>query len=80
MITVTYSREGGPTLISDDALVRLRVLVTNLQDAPSSKMPDWKRAQQDGYSMGFDDGQIQAGNDLEMLLDDLTGIKPRPDA
>lgn len=67
-------------MIRDDAMTRLRALATTLQDAPTATMPDWKRAQQDGYGIGFDDGQIQAGNDLAALLDDLSGVERRPDA
>lgn len=67
-------------MISDEAMTRLRALVVELQDAPTGQMPDWKRGQQEGYSLGFDDGQIQAGNDLEALLDDLSDVERRPDA
>lgn len=80
MSSVMCSSEGGPTLISDDVMTRLRTLVTELQDAPTTPMPEWKRAQRENYSLGFDDGQIQAGNDLEALLDDLSGVEHRPDA
>ena len=67
-------------MIDADGVERLRELVTSLQDASTDKMPDWKRGQQDSYTLGFDDGQVQAGNDLESLLDELNGVQPRPDA
>lgn len=61
-------------------LAHLRRLVTELQEAPSGKLDDWQRGQAESYSLGFDDGQIQAGNDLEALLDEHTGVERRPDA
>lgn len=67
-------------MISEDVMTRLRTLVAQLQDTPTATMPEWKRAQRESYSLGFDDGQIQAGNDLEVLLDDLSGVERRPDA
>lgn len=66
-------------MIDDEGVVRLRKLISELRDAPTGKMPDWQRGQQESYSLGFDDGQIQAGNDLEALLDDLGGVERRPD-
>lgn len=67
-------------MIDENALTRLRALVTDLQG--TNTYDDVKDANQEGklFAAGFDDGQIQAGNDLEMLLDDLTGVKRRPDA
>jgi hypothetical protein len=67
-------------MISDDAMTRLRLLVSDLQDAATHD--DVKDSDQEGklWSAGFDDGQIQAGNDLEALLDDLSGVERRPDA
>lgn len=80
MTFVMCLSEGGLTLVSDEVMTQLRALVAKLQDAPNATMPAWKRAQQESYSIGFDDGQIQAGNDLEVLLDDLSGVERRPDA
>lgn len=67
-------------MISEDAMTRLRTLVTKLQETVT--YDDVKDANQEGklWAGGFDDGQIQAGNDLEMLLDDLSGVERRPDA
>lgn len=67
-------------MISKDVMTRLRQLVTELQDSPTATMPDWQRAQRDGYTLGLADGQIQAGNDLEALLDDLSDVERRPDS
>lgn len=67
--------------MTDPALLaHLRRLVTDLQGAPSGKMDDWQRGQTESYSLGFDDGQIQAGNDLEALLDEHGRVERRPDS
>lgn len=67
-------------MIHENGVKRLYELAATLQAAPTGELPDWKRGQMDGYPLGFDDGQIQGGNDLRSLLDELTGIQPRPDA
>lgn len=67
-------------MIDPALLAQLRRLVTELQEAPSANFDTWQRDQAESYSLGFDDGQIQAGNDLEALLDELTGTERRPDA
>lgn len=67
-------------MIDEAGVLRLRTLITELQEA--STYDDVKDANQEGklWAAGFDDGQIQAGNDLEALLDELTGTERRPDA
>lgn len=67
-------------MINADGVRRLRALVTDLQE--TNTYVDVKGANQEGklLAVGFDDGQIQAGNDLEALLDELSGVERRPDA
>ena len=67
-------------MIDEDGVKRLRELIKMMQNASTGKMPDWQRGQQDSYTLGFDDGQIQAGNDLEALLDDLDSVRRQPDS
>lgn len=63
-------------MISDEVMTRLRALVTTLQASTGPK----KLSGHEDYDYGFADRQIQAGNDLEALLDDLSGVERRPDA
>lgn len=79
MTSEMCSNEGGLTLANDDMMMRLRTLVAALQS--SATYDNVKDANQEGklQAIGFDDGQIQAGNELERILDDLSGVERRPD-
>lgn len=59
---------------------RLRRLAAQLQGESPGARTDHRRGQRESYDLGFEDGQIQAGNELEALLDDLSGVERRPDS